>query len=87
MDFISAFFVSVVDLTCSLASSRGPMSTSYMNHHIGVWTHRPASPLIALHRIRSDNEKPEDIDFLTALRINDRQSLTGLQTFKTYIHH
>ena len=58
-----------------------------MNHHIGAWMHRPASLLIAPHR---DKGKPEDNDILIAqvvLRIYDRQSLSGIQPVKTYIHY
>ena len=36
------------------------LCASYMSHHIGTWTHRPASLLIAPHRICGDKEKPED---------------------------
>ena len=55
-----------------------------MSHHIGAWMHRPASLLIASHR---DKGKPEDNDILIALRIYDRQSLSGIQPVETYIHH
>ena len=60
-----------------------------MSHHIGAWMHRPASILIAPHRIRRDKEKPEENEdaILTALRIDDRQSLSGIQPVKTNIHY
>ena len=34
--------------------------SSYVSHHVGTWTHRPARLLIAPYRICGDKEKPED---------------------------